>query len=74
MHEAVGLRGVELDHEAVRLHVGDGGLERTLVRSGGLALEELEEFDLHRIAFGFGAVALGDRDVFAGTRQFADTR
>jgi hypothetical protein len=43
VHEAVGLRGVELDHEAVRLHVGDRRLERTFVRAGGLALEELEE-------------------------------
>ena len=74
MHEAVGLRGVEFDHEAVGLHVGDRGLERTLVRAGGLAFEELEQLDLDRVALGFGAVALGDRDVLAGTRQLAQAR
>ena len=74
MHEAIGLRGSQFDHEAVRLDLGDHGLEGALVLALDLALKEFEELNLHGVAFGFGAVALGDGDVLAGAHELADTR
>ena len=72
VHEAVGLRGVELNHEAMWLNFGDRGLEGAFVGAIDFAFEEFEDLDLHRVAFGFGAIAFGDGDVLAGARQLAD--
>ena len=59
-----GHRVRQLDEEPVIAHVGDDRGEDGLLLHGRFPLEELKELHLLRVAFGLGAVLLGETEVF----------